>query len=275
MVDEPIWIWGALANHRRANVLRSAISAQSTSERPRTGICLMFGDDFQHEDAEVQRKEWLDWVQEPGRTLLLIPPFLNGVNLTPIEWEAMRRAAGKSISSNALMRVLATEVRHELRGQYLQIAPDGTWEDISICTAFWRKHPAAGIIAITCLPLWSLAVLDREEELAHWLANLHALAGKQQETVVLEEPSAFQLNQAHWALLLHLLHGRYISVPEALAQLKNSAIFAVEPVKAATALEELTEHGLANGSQLTEAGRQALRESQYEPYANELEEVGI
>ena len=70
-----------------------------------------------------------------------------------------------------LAKVLAPEVAYRLTGK-LQTPPlpGATWSDLSVCVGSYRLHPAAGLFAVTCLPLWSLAVLDAPEEIENWLA---------------------------------------------------------------------------------------------------------
>lgn len=259
-MSSSIWLAGSLSNHRRSRILQSAVQAQAVSQPPDVGVCLLFGTDFQ----EGSQQNWYTWTQKPGRALLLIPPFKSGSCVIPASWGISRRSTPPT-SQVPLVSTLASEVQYELQGQ-LQVA--GTWDDQSICTAYYRQHPHAGIFAITCLPLWSLAVLDRAEELQNWLDKLYSLAGSPVEASPLE---TIQLQPEHYTVLLHLISGPFANELAALAALHNSSIFAIDPDRARVCLQEAQEHGLAIGGQLTESGRNILQRSPYRVYINSLE----
>ena len=263
-MSSSIWLAGSLSNHRRSRVLQSAVQAQAVSQPPDVGVCLLFGTDFQ----EGSQQHWYTWSQKPGRALLLIPPFKSGTCVIPCAWEISRRSTPPT-SRGLPLSPLASEVQYELQGQ-LQVATQlgGTWDDQSICTAYYRQHPHAGIFAITCLPLWSLAVLDQAEELQNWLDQLYSLAGSPIEASPLE---AIQLQPEHYTVLLHLVSGPFANELAALAALCNSSIFTIDTDKARVCLQEAQEYGLAMGGQLTESGRNILQSSPYRVYINSLE----
>ena len=202
----PIYLTGTLAEHRRGRVLKSTLNAHATMTLPnQPSIGLLFGSDFQEGSQEQQ---WFQWSQEAGHTLLLIPPFKSTTCSIPITWEAMRRKNPALMQNNSFLQALASEVQYEFRGQ-LQIAqPNGTWDDRSFCTIYYRKHPHSGIFALTSLPLWSLSVLDHSAELQEWLATLYTLVGTSRIASI-EEQSDFQPQPHHFTLLLHLITGHW------------------------------------------------------------------
>lgn len=265
-MSSSIWLAGSLSNHRRSRILQSAVQAQAVAQPPNAGVCLLFGTDFQ----AGSQQNWYTWTQKPGRALLLIPPFKSGTCAIPAAWGISRRSTPPT-SRDLLLSTLASEVQYELHGQ-LQVATQlgGTWDDQSICTAYYRKHPHAGIFAITCLPLWSLAVLDRAEELQNWLDKLYSLAGSPVETSPLID-TAIQLQPEHYTVLLHLISGPFANESAALAALHNSSIFDIDTDRARVCLQEAQEYGLAMGGQLTESGRNILQSSPYQFYINSLE----
>jgi hypothetical protein len=280
-----IWLGGSLASHRRGRILKTTVDAQpSDILPPGQGICLLFGTDFQ-QAAEIdsprerlrQRQEWINWSQAPGRVLLLIPPFKSGECALPKDWEALRRTIPPSTKQNEFLASLAPEVQYELKGQ-LQIAQNlgSTWDDGSLCTIYYRKHPHSGIFAVTCLPLWSLVVLDRAPALQQWLNELFELTGNFSAANELLPPTAaFLPSTNHFTLLLHLLTASFNSETEALAALQHSQIFSIEPIEAERCLGELQTHDLVTTAQLTPAGREILIRSHYAPYAEALEALTL
>jgi hypothetical protein len=148
--------------------------------------------------------------------------------------------------------------------------PAGAWDNGTVNTCFYRRHPHAGLFAATCLPLWSLALLDAKTELREWLGDLLALAGKPVEE---EEPASkvFALKPEHYALLLHLCSEEFSSDDEALKALPKSNLFRLPGSRARQYFTELEAQGLTKAGHLTKAGRTALAESSYEPFAFELE----
>ena len=94
-MNTSISLVGTLATHRRRRILQNVIAAQAVEHQlPSSGLCLMFGSDYQ-EAAESQQKDWYNWSQEPGRTLLLIPPFETKKSSIPCQWEIRRRSGVK------------------------------------------------------------------------------------------------------------------------------------------------------------------------------------
>lgn len=269
-MNAPIWLAGTLSTHRRRRILQDAVGATAVEDKPLSaGLCLLFGTDFQDASEQLQH-DWYNWSQEPGRTLLLIPPFETGQCTVPCEWEIQRRSGAGIQQGLPLLQALAPEVRYELLGQ-LQVATSlgGTWDDLSICTAYYRKHPHSGVFALTCLPLWSLAVLDRERELQAWLEELHSLAGTPVETEAIQTTS-FEPKPEHFTVMLHLLTERFSNETAVLAALQSSPIFVMDIKEAHSCLSELQSQGLVEGVQLTEQGHDVIRASPYAAYADAL-----
>jgi hypothetical protein len=281
-ISQPaIWLGSSLASHRRGRILKTTVDAQPAEALPpRQGIYLLFGTDFQQATA-IEQQNWITWSQEPGRVLLLIPPFKSVECTLPKDWEALRRNIAPSMTpstkQNNFLASLAPEVQYELKGQ-LQIAQSlgGTWDDRSLCTIYYRKHPHSGIFAITCLPLWSLVVLDQATALQQWLSELFELTGSLGTANEPIAPTpAFLPSANHFTLLLHLLTASFNSETAALEALQHSKIFSLESTEADRCLRELQTHDLVNKAQLTAAGREILIRSHYAPYAEALEALAI
>lgn len=231
----------------------------------------MFGSDFQGYDIEIQ-KVWTNWSQVPGRALLLIPPIKIGACAEPVKWEVTSKASVDAKDSSELLQALASEVRHEVRGK-LQTATQlgGAWGDYAVNTAFYRKHPNAGVFVVTCLPLWSLSVLDYKDAIRQWLSDLYGMAGSPTQTV--EDIGTFKPTMGHYAIMLHLLSGHFLDRATAIGGLNSSDIFSLDPAEAENIISEMEEHGLVREAKLTSNGRDILLRSPYAPYAIEFEHL--
>jgi hypothetical protein len=253
---------GELGRHARGRTLAAAVGAVA-GDPPAHGVALAFSKDAQqHLDHLAQ---WVDWAKEPGRVLVLMPPFERGACDVPTRWEARRTdpLAGAEVE---LGRALARERQHELRGDLVPM------ERVAgqVVTGAWRRHPAAGLVVITTLPLWSLLVLDHRAALRAWLEDLVAQAGAPRAATEAPVPEAFQPTPHDWTLLLHLCTGPFSDGDAALAALARSQVFRVDGRAAGTALDRLQATGWAKGGVLTEEGRAALAASPYAFHARDL-----
>lgn len=252
---------GELGTHARGKMLVASADAE-VGELPPAGIALAFGKDAQCKPEQLST--WATWAQQPGRVLVLVPPFQRGACTTPTAWEALRTeplAGGES----ELGGMLASERQHELRGDLVPVERVGG----QVVTGGWRRHPAAGLFVVTALPLWSLRVLDHPAMLNEWLGQLLEEAG----TAEVASPmgtAAFEPGPQDWSVLLHLCTGPYANAAAALQALDRSALFAVPPTKARDAVQRLEEAGWVEGGALTAVGRAALQASPHAAYANAL-----
>ncbi len=269
-----VWLAGSLKNHARGRRVSDLTGGKPADVPERgNGLCLFFGSEFQKLDKTAQ-SEWLDWSQAPGRVFLLLPPFQHGPVTTLLDWEVLTVGSVADATAPPMARRLSGEVRFQLKGTFqVPAKPAGAWDNGTVNTCFYRRHPHAGLFAATCLPLWSLALLDAKVELQEWLADLAALAGKPAEDGQTEPSATFNLKAEHYGLLLHLCSGQFSSDDEALKALSKSEFFRLPAFPARQYLTDLETHGLAKAGRLTRMGRRALAESSYEPYAAELEAI--
>jgi hypothetical protein len=264
---------GTLATHRRGRFLRDLLAAESsTTGLPQAhGICLAFAADFQDAD-EAEQLRWLSWAARSGRAVLLVPPLRPGSSPRPAEWKVEVMAETAVGADGSLPAVLAPEVRHCVTGQ-LQVpdSPPGRWSGGRAHTAYHRRHPAAGIFAVTCLPLWSSALLGRDALARGWLAELYQLAGA--PAAIEAGPTGLNLSPDHWAVLLHLCANRFAGPDQAVTALAHSPLFRVPAERGRECLAELEAGGYAAGGGPTETGRSALLASPYAAYLEALEET--
>jgi hypothetical protein len=255
---------GELGGHARGKTLMAALGA-AAGEPPQSGVALAFGKEAQLSAAALDA--WVAWAQEPGRVLVLMPPFQRGLCAVPTDWEA-RRADPLPGGETELGRVLARDRQHELRGELIPQERVGG----QVVTASWRRHPAAGLVVITALPLWSLIVLDHKEPLQGWVDGLVQQAGAPRRVVFSSAPSSspFSPGPDDWTVLLHLCAGPFPDTVTALVALEGSNVHSIEGVRAARSLQRLTAAGLVEGGALSTAGEAALRASPFAAHARAL-----
>lgn len=266
----PVLLYGGLATHRRGKILREALSAEAMTTLPEAGAVIMaFADAFQAAEKGEQVR-LVEWTRAAGHVLLLVPPFAAGLCEQPVLWRAERMEGGPR-GGEGLARVLAGEVTHRLEGK-LQVPslPGATWSDLSVCVATYRLHPAAGLLAVTCLPLWSLSVLDVPDETQRWLASLVALAG---EAKPLAAPAQMPLSADHYGLLVFLLSRSFEGEEQAIAALQASSIFRIAAEHARSLLIDLRDRGLVLGGVPTPQASALVMQSPYAPYVSALREV--
>ncbi len=250
-----VWIELALANTARGKTLEMSFRAKAAQTPPASGVLIVPARAFADRESDVET--WLHWANEPGRLLVVVPPFSPVQNTRPVSWQAVKTGAGADDASG-LAKILADERRHEIKGRLLDLESQAG----QVITAGWQKHPDAGLILITALPLCSLTLMDHPEPCGQWLANHYQRAGR------LRAPKAKvkEISGEHWTVLLFLCTGPHNSREAALKALALSDLFEMEAEKAKTALKDLESAGLAQEAQLTKKGERLLRQSPYATY---------
>jgi hypothetical protein len=262
------WLASSLATHRRGTRLASALGAIPLDDaKPDAGLCLLSGQDFQRGDAEA----WAGCSERQGRVLVLIPPFDVEHCQIPVSWSVAWRTPPHA-EAPALLRLLAPEVKYSLDGKLGPAPlPGAEFADHTLATALHRRHPHAGALVITVLPLWSLALLDQEADLQAWVSDVEGLTAAGIPAESGQSVQDFVPRKEHFTVLLHLLSGPYADRDAALAALERSPIFAGAPPHATSLWSELESSGLLRGGALTDAGRSAIEQS---PYSYFLEHMG-
>ena len=276
-MSEPLkfksWLLGKLADHARGQTLADLLGSVKTEAVPNgDGVCCLFATDFQGGD-DAFRKRCMDWCLRPGRTLLLVPPMKLEDCKQPQPWRPLAAVAIDASKSKGLAKLLAPELKYEMTTDMLPTKTvDGEWNRGGINTAHYKKHPNSGLFAVTCLPVWSLSVLDHSKHLIAWLNELHALAGEAiEEEVATADEARFAPSHEHFALMLHLTSGRWKNRDSALRALKSSLVLTLPPERADKCLKELEDNGLASDGDLTDRGKEILLSSPYAVYAGALE----
>lgn len=255
----PLMIVDGLATHARGRTLMLSTGAIA-GPLPKSGTAIAFAKDFQ--ENPTRASELLAWIERPGRLLVLIPPFAKEPGTVPVTWEA-RRTEALAGGETKIGALLARERQHVLWGA-LQPLERGGGQTV---TGGWRRHPAAGLLVITTLPLWSLLTLEHRPALKQWFDQFFELAGHPlpDETTVTTET---ELSRHEWAFLLHLCRGPFVDEKTAIQSLSDSTIQSVDD--APLVLVSLQHRGLVEKGNLTPLGIERLERSPYAVFAREL-----
>ncbi|WP_441256797.1 hypothetical protein AB7Z32_40110 [Bradyrhizobium sp. 482_C4_N1_1] len=269
-MNVPVLLHGTLASHRRGQVLKEALSAAPAKSLPDgRAIVLAFADGFQAAEPEEQSR-LIEWTRTPGHLLLLVPPFGRAQCERPVAWRA-ERIDRVPQGGEGLAKVLGPEVAYRLTGN-LQTpsVPGATWSDLSVCMGAYRLHPAAGLFVVTCLPIWSLAVLDAAPQVEGWLTRLADLAG---DLRVAQTSELAALRPDHYGFLVFLLSHAFENEEQAIAGLSSSMIFRFSGENGRSLLRELNERGLVVGAAPTTQAYELVMQSPYAPYVSAVREV--
>ncbi len=264
-----VTLYGQLGMHRRGRVLMESLNASAITTLPQgPSTVLMFGEEFQ---AATSREQSLfaAWARPAGRLLLLLPPFTLGASDVPVTW-GVERMESSPRDGSGLAKILAGEVTYRLTGR-LQPPSEiaSVWPDLSVCNGMYRAHPASGLFLVTCLPLWSLTVLDVPQDAQAWIEGWMDLAGDPDSPAL----EATGLEPDHFGFLVFLLSFPFRDEEQAFAHLANSPIFRFAPERARALLDQLQERGLVLGAKPSKEAYDLVMESPYAPYVSALREV--
>lgn len=263
-------IIGKLADNPRGKRLAKYLAASLASEPPESGgMCLAGGQDYQARTPAEQRK-WMAWAAKPGNALLLVPPFITKARYEPNNWEVVSLDGPLELDPTAhrVLQLTQPEISAVLtRGLARTMNPliDGNVR-VQLGGLF-RKHPDSGIFAAIVVPVWSLALADHVPALVEWLSMWISLAGKPAEPTEAKQPAAFEPTQLHYSVLLYLASDSFSDRAAALEALAWSDTFDLVDQDVSSLLGELQSAGLTSEGLLTEAGRRALLESPFRPFA--------
>ena len=268
-----------LADHRRGRFFATHLDAVPVGDQPpQAGLVLMTGNQYQSLDAE-SKASWLGWVSRSGRTLLLVPPFEPGRLCTNLDWEMVFRNEAPGPSGLTVPDRLREEVSFEIRGQAgeAEKAEGHRWPDGSVNTRYAKQHSGAGVFAVTCLPLWSISLLDNGAALKSWLRALHEHAGKtaaDDNAGVLNAAKKVALTRIDYGVLVALYAWRTADPDELIRANENLPVplFRIDEDTLFKGVSTLREKGFLTDSGLTERGVAALQSSPFWRYAIGLRE---
>lgn len=269
-----LYLTPELLAHRRGRFLSSllAIEPSSGAGLPESGFVLMTGEQLQ-ESSELQTV-CSTWLRQPGCTLLLLPPYKEGLILSALDWAVeFSTDHPVSLGADSAESIVAQEVVYQLQGVDGSAASCGVHVgDHRNYTRYWKAHSNSGLFAVTMLPLWSISFLNYAHLVAEFLENLHRHTGKASVPVAKDDQSENTLHPqdltvmvccygfevATAASLMNRLHG--YAVP-----LLNLAYFDLPE-----SINRLRQRGLLNQQGLTQAGLAFLQATKYWAFAENL-----
>jgi hypothetical protein len=265
----PVWLYGRIGEGRRKRILGMTLQAESVSEFPdESGVLMVSGEDFVLEEIQ---SPLLKWIQEPGRLLLVVPPFQTGAQEIPIRW-SIQYAETPPDGGSGLAALLAGEVQYRLTGDFLidQIR-NMQFSGQTTAVGYYRPRILTGVLAITVLPIWSLRAVDQPMLSQDWIARLFELSGKQRQAGRPVQPGP-ALTPLHFSMLLHLSSSQHETLDAALDSLVGSSVFKITRELGSSLTDDLVKLGYVKKTNLTDSGREVLGKSPYAIYLNALKE---
>lgn len=265
-----------LATHRHGRFFVSQLNAEPVDELPSSGLMLMHGKLFQGLSASEQEIRW-QWASQPGRALLLLPPFELGEVFERMDWQVTLRTEVASSNDCLVPKILSDEVHQDLVGSDGEFdrASGHQWRDYSVNTRYVKKHQGTGIFAATCLPLWSISLLDNAQDTLAWLESLLSLAGNAVVDGSAEpQASNAELKPTDYTLMVCMQAWDVHSIEEVSQALSKGAfsLFSIPETDIVEGVARLRELDLIGARGLTELGCEVLDESPYGQYVERLKE---
>lgn len=265
----------SLKDHRRGRFLSSLLEAQPLTETlPHEGCVLMIGKDFQQLTTD-EKQIWWEWVQLSGHVLMLLPPYNSGLVDEKLDWQVKFTELVSPLESS-LTQLLGSEVTQELSAK--QGVSDRKlghyWGTSAFNTRYDKHHAASGVFAATCLPLWSISLLDNSDLLLEWFTLFEQLAGTPNSIESKPTEEQVQLQNIDYSILACILAWNVISANQLMGHLAGQAfpIFQFLPFEVEAGFERLIAVGYIDTKGLTSPGLEALKNSAYWLYAEQLKE---
>jgi hypothetical protein len=271
MIPE-VWLRGHIAEGRRVRLLGMTLQAQIVDELPeKPGAVIVTGEDFM---VAENRPALYDWVQEPGRLLLVVPPMQIGTEATPFQW-SVEYSDSSPKGGTGLAALLSSEVKYKLRGDLLTDHINNMqFAEQTLAVGYHRPRISTGILAITVLPIWSVRTIDHPEMVQDWIQRIYELAGapRQAKEQVQDAPI---LTPFHYTIMIHLSSHLFETQEAALDSLEKSAVFNISKEQSAALYEDLVQLGFIKEAKLTQSGDDTLRASPYAIYIDALKETSL
>jgi len=268
-----------LERHRRGRFLTSLVGAESALDgAPESGVLLAIGKDFQV-GPDDQREALIDWTARPGRTLLLLPPYAEAELWSALDWRLALRETKPAPNGARIPDLLADEVSYTIAGRDGDLDREAghLWADGTVNTRYLKTHSGSGVFAATCLPLWSITLLDEGDPVKAWLDALHAHTGPAQSMALPAGPTRAgqALGKDAFGVMV-CLYGYGTADPDYVMQRVEAEAFPVVILgreQLDGIMSRLRGADYVDQTGLTEAGLQALRSSPYWGFAQRMREV--
>lgn len=265
-------ITSSLSSHRHGRFITGQLGAEVADDLPQEGLLLMHGKSFQQSEQSEQN-EYLKWAEKPGCVLLLLPPFDMGEVIQDLDWQIVLNDGVADSDDGVVPNTLAGETSLIIEGQNgdFDRAYGHQWRDFTINTRIFKKHSGTGVVAATCLPLWSISLLELAEETKDWLTGIYAHAGQAGESASLSEsqelmPEDFTVLVCFYAWNISSLEGL-----QARLTAKNSVV-SLGNEQATISMKKLLECHCLDAAGISEQGKVELMNSPYWHYAESLKQ---
>jgi len=271
-----IYLDNALSNHRHGRFFISQLEAQPVDETLDDGLVLMHGKFFQGMDPADQQT-WWSWSSRSGCALLLIPPFNLGAVYEQVDWSICLAESTARSDDGVVPDSVVDEVSQRIEGSDGEFdrGQGHQWSDYTINTRFYKQHSGCGVFAATCLPLWSISLLESADETIDWLQALLAFAGKPINTSDSEPvDTEMVLEPTDYTLMVCLAAWDLTSVGDVKTRLASSETKTImlSENELAEGFARLSAAGFVNERGLSSAGQTALERSPYWAYTVRLKE---
>ncbi|MCG7584799.1 hypothetical protein [Photobacterium sp. OFAV2-7] len=279
-----LYLDATLAAHRRGRFLIGLLDACALDDngtRPHSGFIMMTGKEFQSLEPSQQSDWWL-WCTLPGRVLLLLPPFRSGSVYHELDWTIKLSDGIADTEQPGIAQTVAFEVDQEV------VATQGVsdrgaghrWDDQRLNTRYFKAHSASGVFAVTCLPLWSIGLMDQPEAVASWLDVLDRVAGQAEElsdSYLNENVPHADLEPTDYTVMVCLYGWQLIAESALLEHLAQQTIplVSLSQSEVSEGMSRLISNDFLTDAGLTESGLAALQASPYWDYALQLKEQSV
>jgi len=270
-----LYLENALSNHRHGRFFISQLEALPTEELPDNGLVLSHGKTFQNWEADKQKEYW-DWSSKPGCALVLLPPFNVGAVYETLDWQIALADEIASSDDGVVPTNIAEEVTIKIEGADGKFEQNQghQWTDYTINTRIFKQHSGSGIFTTTCLPLWSISLLDYNQETLKWLEALFSNVAKTNGDIS-HQKADVELEPTDYTIMVCFSAWKLKTVDDLAHKLfhsKNSVITLsecelIEGAKRLSSLGYIDENGIS------EIGITELKKSPYWAYADSLREA--
>ena len=177
------------------------------------------------------------------------------------------------------MNLMKNEVNFEILGGDGEYDPQlgHQWIDHSINTRYFKAHSGTGVFAVTCLPLWSISLLDEAPACLFWLKGLTQHAGKpskkEDERTIAQH--TFTPSPQHYSVLVCVYAWETGNVDTLRHYIIDQAmpIMNADSIDLAQGIKDLSKAGFLDDGGLTALGTENLIASPYWGYAEQMRET--
>ncbi len=269
-----LYIENALSNHRHGRFFISQLEAIPGEELPADGLVLLHGKTFQNWEAEKQKEFW-DWSSKPGCALVLLPPFNVGPVYDALDWQIALADETASSDDGVVPNNVAEEVTLRIEGSDGKFEQNQghQWTDYTINTRIFKQHSASGIFTTTCLPLWSISLLEYNQETLEWLEALFANVAKTNGDISHQEVEV-ELEPTDYTIMVCFSAWKLKNVDDFTHALSKSGsnIITLSELELAEGVKRLFSLGYIDEKGITDIGITELEKSPYWAYIDSLRE---